>query len=81
MLCYSIYLPAEKLIAAPQPNALRPIKTGKTLEAKFCPNDFVKLKTHDGSLYQRTKLYYSTYNAAATINSELFIVSSGKTIK
>lgn len=29
------YLPAEKLIAAPQPNALKPIKIGKTLEAKF----------------------------------------------
>lgn len=38
-------LPAEKLMAAPHPNALRPIHNGSIVEAKLSPNDLVKLYT------------------------------------
>jgi hypothetical protein len=38
-----ITLPAEKLIAAPQPNALKPMNNGSTVDTKFSPKDRVKL--------------------------------------
>jgi hypothetical protein len=34
-------------MAAPQPNALKPINTGNTVDAKLDPKDLVKLKTEE----------------------------------
>ncbi len=71
-------------MAAPQPNALKPMNNGSTVDTKFSPKDRVKLflnSCQEKSMCIMAIISFFSYNAAATMNSELFIVSRGRTTK